>query len=75
MKLKNKIVLLALVLFVSLTQAAYADDSDDWDDWIDDVDDNVAPAAPINQWNIPLLITGVVLVFVYLKKQTKTQNK
>lgn len=75
MKLKNKIVLLALVLFFSLTQAAYANDSNDLDDWFDDVDDNELPATPINHWNIPLLITGVVLVFVYLKKQTKTQNK
>lgn len=75
MKLKNKIVVLALVLFVCLTQAAYAGDPNVIDDFIDDVDDNVAPAAPINQCNIPLLITGIVLVFVYLKKQTKTQNK
>lgn len=41
--------------------------------FVDGVDDT--PAAPIDDWIIPMIVIGVLLIFYYYKKSQKPAHK
>lgn len=68
--LKLKSFLFLILFFISSSAMA----QDEFDPGFGDEggsDAADAPLAPINQVNLPLLITGAILSFYLLKKETK----
>ena len=55
-----------VLVFLILTQVAQAQDVPTFDDDVQDV-----PVAPIDHWIIPMLLLGIVGVFVYYQRQQK----
>ena len=41
------------------------------EDFEDDTDDNTVPGAPIDDWVIPVLILGVIIMFFYFKSRKR----
>lgn len=62
----NKILLLWMVLFFSFSTQLFAQPGfDDGDDVVD------VPAAPIDVWVYPMLVVGILLVYIVYKKNKK----
>ena len=52
-----------LLIFISSISSIKAQGFDD------DVIDNPAPAAPIDNWVMPMLLLGILLMFYFYKKR------
>jgi hypothetical protein len=70
-KINNNNIKYQLVLaFVCLTQFIQAQpEFEDGDDVVD------VPAAPIDDWIVPMFIIGIVFMFFYFRKQQKQMMK
>ena len=68
-KINNNNIKYQLVLaFVCLTQFIQAQpEFDDGDDVVD------VPAAPIDDWIVPMFIIGIILLFYYFKEYKKKE--